>query len=428
MLNKEVIFTRKDFNDFYKWINVDGAIWQGKNLEEFEKFWFSLFVDGLSLRQLTTRFEFLISASKIGPLSSCFLWLFEKVICYSFLNKNISIYQLSNETQLPLSRVSSILRNFFIDFHPKLNKYISTKFQISSVANDGTETKYEDIKEKLPMDEFGSTENDIMASIEVTLYPEWKNLVTKFQKNFLDNKNDIQKIQPISLKNQFSFFKDVAFLLVAGLAVIFLVWQGNQIYENYLIEKISAYEPQIHLGDDSLLPEREDNNMNDIAFHVRDIEEAENDRRTASKNSEEEERPTTESEVILTSSENLQRDFAGMDEVDRRSGRNRGYRDSLYGNTKVYRVMMRSTDILKSKQTLSTMMEAYGASLVNKINPIINVPGGINYNIFVPRIHIKEFLAQVEKIDQAVLYESRVRAIKDEPGKDRVFIWIKSLN
>ena len=67
---EDIVFTRKDFNIFYKWldINIDSATWQNTHLAEFERFWFVFFVDGLSLRQLTERFDFATGQSTIGSL------------------------------------------------------------------------------------------------------------------------------------------------------------------------------------------------------------------------------------------------------------------------------------------------------------------------------------------------------------------------
>ena len=54
------------------------------------------------------------------------------------------------------------------------------------------------------------------------------------------------------------------------------------------------------------------------------------------------------------------------------------------------------------------------------------VPGGLHYNLFVPQLHINEFLPQIMEMNQAVLYESKARFVENTPGQDKVFIWIKS--
>ena len=433
MRSNNTIFTRKDFNDFYKWINIDidSTTWRGENLEEFEKFWFSFFVDGLSLRELALRFEFSIFESKVGPLSSWFTWLFEKMVCYTFLYKNVSIAQLSKESRLPPSRVSGILRNFFLAFYPNVEKELSSLFQIGHMVDPKVDTKYKDIKGKFSIKgpSVGSVKGDMMTFMEVTLYPEWKRLVEKLQGNFLNPEMDVQKIKSsITLKNQFSFVRDFGLLLVAGLAVIALVQQGNRIYEKYLRDKISIYGPELEGPEESPIgiDDRNDS-LSDINLNVRDIEDVDDGGELFNTNKENQ-RFETESEVVLMSVDTLPRNFDAVERQGNEDSWAKSYRDSLYGKTKVYRVMMRSTDTLKSREVIDSMINAYGALPIDGGYLGKNVPGGVNYNVFVPRIHINEFLAQIEKIDQAVLYESRARNIKDEPGKDRVFIWVKSLN
>ena len=64
---------------------------------------------------------------------------------------------------------------------------------------------------------------------------------------------------------------------------------------------------------------------------------------------------------------------------------------------------------------------------VDNVKPGQPVPGGVYYNIFVPRLHLKEFMAQVMNQEQANLYESRTRVRRNPPGKNRVFIWVKDI-
>merc|ERR1711991_98421 len=98
-----------------------------------------------------------------------------------------------------------------------------------------------------------------------------------------------------------------------------------------------------------------------------------------------------------------------------------------YGNTKVYRVMMKSVDTQKSKGNLEKLLTDYGVKQVDNVKPGQAVPGGFYYNLYVPRVRLKEFLAQVMDIDEAILYESRTRAKRNPPGQNKVFIWMKSL-
>ena len=430
---EEIILTREDFNEFRRWIHIDvnSATWHGEKIAEFESFWVSIFIDGLSLCQLTTRFKFLIFESQEESLGPWFRWIFEKFVCFVFIKKDITVYQLSQETELPLSQVSNVLRIFFIDFYPHLQKYISNTFQMSSIMDSNITIRYDHIKKKLPIDykEFGTTEEDMMASVEVTLYPEWKKYLSKLEKNFLNPQIDIQRIKAnISLKNQILFFRDLVILFAIGLVVLILIEQGNKVYEKHLVDKISIYQPQFQLSDKTVsFEEKNDKDISNIPSSV-DTLDKQDVRALASEDKETTERFETESEVILTSVDDLPKNFdtAGMEGLNTRGIR--GYRDSRHGTTKVYRVMMRSTDIIHSKEKLERILEIYSASKVDKNDTGTYIPGGLHYNIFIPRNYINEFLEQVVEMDQAVLYESRTRFAKDEPGKDKVFIWVKSLN
>jgi hypothetical protein len=57
----------------------------------------------------------------------------------------------------------------------------------------------------------------------------------------------------------------------------------------------------------------------------------------------------------------------------------------------------------------------------------MNVPGGVYYNVYVPRKDFKEFLTETMKVDQAKLFESNTSNVKNVPGKTRIFIMVKSI-
>ena len=78
------------------------------------------------------------------------------------------------------------------------------------------------------------------------------------------------------------------------------------------------------------------------------------------------------------------------------------------------------------KKKLDNLLSKYQVTQVDNVKPGMYVPGGLYYNIFVPKKFLKEFLAQVMETEEATLYETRTK-IKNPPGKGRVFIWIKGL-
>ena len=432
MVAKETIFTRKDFNKFRHWVNidVDSVTWSGEKLDDFEKFWFSFFLDGLSLGQLSSQFEYVIFKSKSGPLASWFRWIFEKFICFSFINKEITIYRLSKETKLSLPQVAVILRNFFVDFYPHLGGALSDMFQMNNIVDGNINRKYRSIKKQLAIkdQEFGTKKGDLMASIEAVVYPEWKMYFSGPKNNLFSSQTSIQRIKAkASLKQQIFFVRDLIILFTVAFIVFRFIEQTNKVYEKYLLDRIQRSGHQFDWSNEALSFQRDGkNDISDIPLSVEYLKEQQEYGRNIA--STEEERFETESEVSLTSVENLPKNIDAAAQIDQNKKDAPGYRDSRYGTTKVYRVMMRSTDIILSKKKLDEMMRNYSTSRVEGGYENTYVPGGLYYNIFIPREYTGEFLAQVMEIDQAVLYESRTRNVRNERGKDKIFIWVKSLN
>jgi hypothetical protein len=89
--------------------------------------------------------------------------------------------------------------------------------------------------------------------------------------------------------------------------------------------------------------------------------------------------------------------------------------------------MMRSSDTRTARQELSDLLDRYNVTQVDNVKPGLAVPGGYYYNLYVPRTYLKEFMAQVQDVDKAIIYESRTRTRRNPPGKNKVFIWVKSI-
>jgi hypothetical protein len=88
---------------------------------------------------------------------------------------------------------------------------------------------------------------------------------------------------------------------------------------------------------------------------------------------------------------------------------------------------MKSVDTYVAKSKLDVLLKNYEVSQVDNVKPGQDVPGGIYYNLFVPRERLKEFIAQVMEVDDSILYESRTRAGRNPVGKNKVFIWVKNI-
>lgn len=432
---KELNLTAEDFTKFHDWLGleIEAITWQGRYRDEFEDFWTSFFIEGLSFEQLIQRFDYAYTESKIGPLSSWFNWLKEKFISFSFINKDLSILELSRMSGLPLSEVAVILRSFFLEFIPHEDDCLSENFQVVHTSSSKAGLTFTKLKNQINIPELtrGTGPDEIMPSLEVTLYEEWGTFVKKMKKDIYHPTFDYRSIEKkANFRSQLGVMKEVFLLLTIGVGVIYAVKYGNIFYERYLIKKIGIYEPQFKWLDKALTfkPSSNKSKANtNFTLNLEDLDEVD-DAKKIIKNFEEQ-RYEVESEVTLTSWDSLPKDFGAADreQSDYEELLKRGYRESRYGHTKVFRVMVKAVNLTLTKDRLNKLLNKYSVTQVDNVKPGQAVPGGIYYNIFVPRVHLKEFMAQVMGQEDAVLYESRTRVRRNPPGKNRVFIWVKDI-
>jgi len=434
MDTEKIIYTAEDFLQFRQWLrlNMEGVTWQGRFKVEFEKFWELFFLDGLSVEQVMDRFEYAISISKVGPLASWFNWLKEKLLSFTFIFKKINVFQLAKESHMSPPLLASILRNFFLDVFPHFDDYLSTKFQIGNTASNNLFVTFNEIEKDIDISApvIGSQEDEIMPSMEVTLYEEWELFLKRMEKELYHIDFNLSAIKSnASLKKQFKFLLELVVLLAVGITITISVIHGNKWYEKYLADKISIYEPQLKWLDQTLtFKPIEEKPSPKFELNLEDIEKAEKNNKKFGTVSEES-IFNVESEVVLTSWDALPKDFdvADLELSDYEELGKRGYREYRFGNTKVYRVMMKSVDSSSARGKLNDLLGKYSVKQVDNVKPGLAVPGGFYYNLYVPRKNLKEFMSQVMDVDESILYESRARTTRNPPGMNRVFVWIKSL-
>ncbi|MCO4792976.1 MAG: hypothetical protein KC493_04650 [Bacteriovoracaceae bacterium] len=433
-LTEDAILSREFFDNFRDWLdlNLEGLTWQGRYRDEFEQFWEMFFIDGLSLLQISERFVYASERVKIGPLTSWFHWLKEKFICFVFMKRQLSVGEISEKMNVTPTIVAGILRNFLIDGFPHLDEEFNSFFQIPHRASSNLNLTYADLVKKFDLPETikRSLDDDIMPSMEVTLYAEWGELLEKSKKEIFHSKLNIKKLRrDASFGQQFKIFREFVLFIVLGFLIVTGVQSANKWYKKYLTNKISIYEPQFKWLNKKLTfkAPRDDKSEKGFTLDLKDIEKID-DSKEEDNIYREEERFETESEVVLTSWDSLPKDFnvADLEESSYEEIRKGGYRDTRFGNKKVYRVMMKSVNSIDAKGQLNGLLNKYKVKQVDKVKPGKFVPGGVYYNLFVPRQFLKEFLAQVMDIDDSILYESRTRG-RNPPGKNKVFIWIKNI-
>lgn len=432
-----VIFSKEDLEQFESWLglNYDALTWQGRYESEFKAFWLAFFVPGQSFAQIIVRFEYALLYAKIGPLNSWFMWLRNSFLFYIFITKNLSILELSERSKISYDRLGVILRGFMIEYFPEYEDQLSERFQVSNRISPNLGLKYPELKSDYALGDEALEHNldSVLNSMEITLYPEWVKLSLKMQRDLFHPGFDFSRIKiNLSFKRQLRVFRDIIILLLVGVVMVFLIQKLNIKWEKEIIEKISVYEPQLKWLDTTLSFKDDQSGTSDnFELGASEIDEVENQQEShfGALAFNDEIRYEEESDVILTSWDSLPKDFdiANLEQSDYEEERKRGYRDSRYGSTKVYRVLLRSVDTKKSKNELNVLLDKYKVTKVDNVKPGKSVPGGIYYNIYVPRLYLKEFLAQVVDMDEAVLYESRTRTGRNPPGQNKVFIWVKNI-
>ena len=400
-------------------------------------FGISFFFEGATLAQIAERLQYAYANCKVGPLSAWFNWLQEQFISFTFIKKQVDIYRIAQNAKMNISDVASILRDFFMTAFPHLDEYLGQVFQVGNMASENLHVSFPDISGKTGlMDNIQRSQDDeVMNGMEVTLYEEWNDLYRKMKRDFSGGLNLRVLKRRTSLKQQAKFLQEVFVLLVLGGILIYGVHMGNKWYEVYLADKISIYEPQFNWPEKKLKfkitqqPKVDDvTRDHNIKPNFEQIEEEQKIEQEEQQKDVEQYFTQTESEVMLTSWDALPRDFdtIAQEQSEYEELRKGGYRDTRFGNKTVYRVMMRSVSPFQSRSELNGLLARYGIIQVDNVKPGLYVPGGVYYNLLVPRNYIKEFLAQVMDVDDAILYESRTRRA-NPPGMTKVFVWIKAI-
>lgn len=432
-------FSREDFSDFRTWLNLDleSLTWEGKFKDEFEEFWEVFFMENISLKELRTRFNFALNFIQTGTLNSWIEWLNQKFSCYLFIKKNISLYDLALSLDIPISSVAVLLRDFFLTKYPQHEKYFNEVFQVSDLTSPYLYLTFNKIQEDLQLGfyrgqykvtEIGCVSDDFMTSTEVTLYPEWKTFQSALRREALVKEINYDKIQErLNFRRVLKFVQEVFILCSVTLLIVYGLKIANRYYENYLSEKISIYEPEFLWLDKSLTYKQESNDKEKIELDLKALEELTKATQSVQQEFKPEERFDTESEVTLTSVDKIPKDSdIKPSEPTVYEENAEGYRDVAQGERKVYRLLMKSVSPLETRDKLNKLLITYSVTQVDKVKPGTQIPGGIYYNLHVPKTQLTEFLKEASDLTEITLFESRTKT-PSPAGKTKVFIWIKGI-
>lgn len=429
---------KEDFDRFKTWLDLDinSIAWEGRNVESFGAFWTSFFKDQIAAGELSERFTYAKKIAKSGPLISWLNWLFEKFIVFSFLDQDKSVREIAFTFNLSEKYVSTVLRDHFIKVYPAYEDLINERFQISNVSSKNLFLRFSDLSPIMgdKAKTKGIFEDDILASVEVTLYPDWAHLVKELKKDILALKIDFDKVKKrAGFRKQIRFIQEViVLLLILGIAILALK-NTNKWYEQYLVNKITLFEPNFFWLDKSLSYQEQDLLAKEkIDLSNKELEELEKIEAMAVFTDEKgDTRYDPESDVvILDSVDEIPKSLGDAESEQSQYEENKkgGYRDSIYAssNKKAYRILMASVDPVAIKNNILPMMQKFGISQVDNVKPGTLIPGGLYFNLMVPSKDLKDFMTRVSGLGEATIIESRSQG-GDRPGMNRVFIWIKSI-
>jgi hypothetical protein len=431
-------FTKSDFERFKNWLDLDinSIAWEGRYAESFSGFWDSFFKDQIGPAELGERFEYARKIAKSGPLISWLNWLFEKFIAFSFVHQGKSVREIAFLFDLPEKYVSTVLRDHLIKVYPAYEDLINENFQISNVSSKNLFLRFDDLSGVLGPGACakGTFEDDILAHMEVTLYPDWPNLVKELRKDILALKVDFENFRKkTAFKRQIKFLQEVIFLLLILSVIVFALKNTNKWYEDYLVNKITLFEPNFFWLDKSLSYQEQDLlAKQQIDLSNKELEELERlEAQTVFADEKLGSRYDPESDVVvLDSVEDVPKSFgeAETEQSEYEENKKGGYRDSSYAvsNKKAYRILMASVEPAAVRNEILPLMKKYGIAQVDNVKPGMRIPGGMYFNLHVPSKNLKDFMTKVSALSEASIYESRSQG-GDQPGKNRVFIWIKSI-
>jgi hypothetical protein len=428
--------TYEDQKHFKNWLelNLDSISWEGRYLEDFNQVWELIFEPEFSIEQ---QFDSLKKLEKVltqGPMISWFKWIKQKLVCFLYVYKDLSLRDLVQISKMNSSSTSLVVRDFLIERYPHLEELINEKFQIGSVLSENLDLRYKDIAKELNLDlELrGNLDGDVLTSLEVTLYTDWAKLKNYFveNKSYYKNAESVLKDKNF-INRQVKFLRELVLLFLIGGLLIFLIKVGNKTYEEYLVEKISLFSPNFFWLDKNLSFRAEDYlAKNDLEIKLDQLDELEKlESKKVFADIQSKNRYEVESDVVLTSVDTLPKDFsvAGLEQSNYEEVKKGGFRNSRYGRRKAYRVMMTSVNPDFIKKELVTTLKKYKVKQVDNVKPGTHIPGGLYFNLYVPRSSLKEFLSKVSSFEeQSTILESRT-VFGGPANMDKVFIWIKSI-
>lgn len=428
-------FALEDEKLFGNWLNLnlESIAWEGKHRASFDEFWRALFHGPRDAAEIIERLNHAQRVAKTGPLYSWLGWLRDRFLIYAFVRSEMGLADFCKKTETDESWLCHVLSDYLVSVMPQSEDVIHETLEVGNRLSHNRKQDFTTIANRIGLASFPQhgNEDDMMLSIEVTLFPQWQNILKELKKDVFHLRLDWANLRRrLALRQQLHFVREVIILLVLAVVLIVALREANTWWETSIVKQIKLLEPNFFGLDMNLLYRPEDKAQRRIELSNEEIEKLEKIEGAGSFDEIKDVRFDPESdEVALTSVEEIPSFAQGEGQRSEFEESNKGgYRDMGAGTngTKAYRVLMTSADAKEMRERILPLLQTYKATPIGNVRPGTEIPGGIYFNLFVPIGQLKTFLGTVSGMADATIFESSAREATPA-GKSRVFIWVKSI-
>ncbi|MBF0299686.1 MAG: hypothetical protein HQK51_13250 [Oligoflexia bacterium] len=454
-----MLLYNEDHLQFKKWIfplnHLESSNKNKNKVKEIEQFWQLFYTNELSLLDLSERYRYIFNKFNFGPQSLWFKWLYEMHICFIFIRKQMTIELISLELNIQPKDLVFILRDFFLRHYPNHEQFFNDKFSLSTFLTTNLQITFNDIEEKIQslgkIPPLGIEDDDPDQNFDdLQSQKEWNSILRKLQKDFVHSKKSKIKLSSLLKRkyfwHQFVIFIELSLFVFLAFAAIMLLRFGLKSYENYGEKKLTLFAPDFLWPEQSMVYEipYQKNRITNFS----DIEDVQKirEKKFLPNTFDDDIRFETESDLALTSTEDINslpenfHNESSEESYKKSMLIRKEFRDEQEGKNKVYRLVMRTSNIKGTSKKIKSLITRYSADQINanqssnknnnqnqnQNNYLKLTAGGEYYNLYVPKEILKEFIANVSYMEDSVLYVS-----KSSRGsfidKSKVFIWLKEI-
>jgi hypothetical protein len=420
---------------FSNWLNLNlsSLAWEGKHRSSFEEFWEAVFGQSQDAKNIIERLGLAKKISRTGPLHSWLSWLQDRFVIFSFSESDLPMDEFCREIGIEESWLAFILRDYFISLDAERLDEVNELFDLGNLLSEARTRKFKDFAQNFGMNELPrhGDEDDMMLSMEVTLFPEWITVLKELKKDLYQLRFDWKKFRRrLSIKRQVKFVREVVLLLTTAMILIVGMRSANSWYESYIVKRIKLLEPTFFGLDLTMLYRPQDSSQRNIELSDEEIDKLEKIESAKSFEEIKDVRFDPESdEVVLTSVDEIPAFAIGEGEKSAYEETTKGgYRDAGagYGKNRAYRVLLASVSPTEIRAEIMALLKKYDVNPLGNVQPGTPIPGGLYFNLLVPTSELKNFIGNVSGLGDATIFESNARE-RTPPGRNRVFIWVKSI-